>query len=88
MLFGFGLLHPLSLLVRSKGIIGLNLLALSDERPELVARALAEAVDLARRGTLVPIVDREFPAAAVGEAHAYVESRRSTGKVVLRWGSE
>ena len=86
MFLGFGFLHPLSLLMRSKGLIGLNLLALSDEKPELVGRALEATVDLAARGTLSPIVDREFAAAAVGEAHAHVESRRSVGKIVLRWG--
>jgi len=85
MFFGFGFVHPLSLLVRSKGLIGLNLLALSDKRPDLVGRALAQVLDLAARGTLNPIVDREFPADAVGEAHAHVESRRSIGKVVLTW---
>ena len=85
MFLGFGFVHPLSLLVRSKGMVGLNLLALSDERPGLVGQALTAIIDLAARGTLVPIVDREFPAAAVGDAHAYVESRRSIGKVVLTW---
>jgi NADPH2:quinone reductase len=85
MFVGFGFLHPLSLLVRSKSLIGLNLLGLGDERPELVGRALKATVDLAARGVLVPIVDRKFPARAVGEAHAHVESRRSVGKVVLKW---
>ena len=85
MLLGFGLVHPLSLLTRSKALIGLNLLALSDAKPELVGQALKEVVDLAARGTLAPIVDREFRAEDVGEAHAHVESRRSVGKVVLRW---
>ena len=85
MLLGFGWVHPLSLLVRSKGLIGLNLLALSDEKPGLVGRALQATVELAARGTLAPVVDRKFAADAVGEAHAHVESRRSVGKVVLMW---
>ena len=85
MVLGFGLVHPLSLLVRSKAILGLNLLALSDEQPGLLADALRAVVELASRGTLVPVVDRAFPASAVGEAHEHVESRRSMGKVVLTW---
>ncbi|MEP7027091.1 MAG: zinc-binding dehydrogenase [Candidatus Eisenbacteria bacterium] len=85
MFIGFGLIHPLTLLVHSKGILGLNLLALGDDRPELVGRALAATVDRAARGTLVPVVDRAFPATAVAEAHAYVEARKSMGKVVLLW---
>ena len=88
MFVGFGFVHPLSLLVRSKSLIGLNLLGLGDERPELVGRALKASVDLAARGVLVPIVDRTFAARAVGEAHAHVESRRSVGKVVLTWNDE
>src|SRR5215831_671952 len=81
----FGLIHPLSLLLGSKGIIGVNLLRVADERPEIVRRDMEAMVALATNGTLTPVVDREFPAERVAEAHEYVESRQSVGKVVLRW---
>ncbi|PZG09964.1 zinc-binding dehydrogenase [Nonomuraea aridisoli] len=48
------------------------------ERPEYEARALAAAAD----GRLVPAV-QTFPLAEAAAAHAALESRRTTGKVVL-----
>ena len=34
-------------------------------------------------GRLVPVVDRTYPLEAVQEAHAYIETKRARGKVVL-----
>jgi NADPH:quinone reductase-like Zn-dependent oxidoreductase len=34
-------------------------------------------------GRLSPVVDRTFPLEAVREAHAYIETKRARGKVVL-----
>ncbi|MFG1700290.1 zinc-binding dehydrogenase [Nonomuraea sp. NPDC049309] len=49
-----------------------------DRRPGHQARALAAAAD----GTLVPAV-QTFPLEQAAQAHAALESRRTTGKVVL-----
>lgn len=84
---GFGFFHPFSLMTNSKGLLGLNLLRIADERPALLTRALNEVARLAASGTLEPVVDRSFPAEAVAEAHERVESRESTGKVILEWSS-
>jgi putative PIG3 family NAD(P)H quinone oxidoreductase len=40
-------------------------------------------VPLLERGAVVPVIDRVFPLAAAGEAHAYVASNQGFGKVVL-----
>jgi NADPH2:quinone reductase len=72
-------------MLQSKGIVGVNLLRIADERPEIVRRDMEAMVALAASGALTPVVDRAFPAERVAEAHEYVESRRSMGKVVLRW---
>lgn len=34
-------------------------------------------------GELTPIIDREYPLSRVAEAHAYIESNASIGKVIL-----
>jgi NADPH2:quinone reductase len=81
----FGWIHPLALMLQSKGIVGVNLLRIADERPEIVRRDMQAMLALAASGALTPVVDRAFPAERVAEAHEYVESRRSMGKVVLRW---
>jgi NADPH:quinone reductase-like Zn-dependent oxidoreductase len=42
---------------------------------------LAGWIDL---GAMAPVVDRVYPLAEVADAHAYVETKRARGKVVLR----
>jgi NADPH:quinone reductase-like Zn-dependent oxidoreductase len=51
----------------------------ADERPEDV-RQLAE---LAQAGVLRPVIDRRYDFAQMAEAHAYVETGRKRGSVVV-----
>lgn len=52
----------------------------AEERPEDVA----QLADLARTGVLKPVIDRRYDFAQMAEAHAYVETRRKRGSVVVR----
>ena len=54
----------------------------AEERPADV-RQLAE---LAKAGVLRPVIDRRYDFAQMREAHAYVETRRKRGSVVVRVG--
>jgi alcohol dehydrogenase len=45
---------------------------------------LTEITRLVERGAIEPLVDRVFPLAQVGDALAYSESGRATGKVVIK----
>ena len=56
----------------------------ADERPEDV-RQLAE---LAKTGVLRPVIDRRYDFTQMAEAHAYVETRRKKGSVVVNVGHE
>jgi NADPH:quinone reductase-like Zn-dependent oxidoreductase len=56
----------------------------ADERPEDV-RQLAE---LAEAGVLRPVIDRRYDFAQMAEAHAYVETGRKRGSVVVSVGHE
>ena len=56
----------------------------AEERPADVLR-LAE---LARAGVLRPVIDRRYDFAQMREAHAYVETRRKRGSVVVRVGHQ
>jgi len=74
--------HPFSLMDANRGVFGVNLGHLWDERDKVrawVDGLLAGATE----GWVRPHVDRVFPLEAAGEAHAYIESRRNKGKVVL-----
>jgi NADPH:quinone reductase-like Zn-dependent oxidoreductase len=73
---------PLSLINRNRGVFGLNLGHLWDERAKLqplMALILSEL----QAERLAPIVARTFPLEQAGDAHRYIQSRANIGKVVL-----
>jgi NADPH2:quinone reductase len=74
---------PARLVGRNTGLQGFYLGRLMRHDPELVTTSLAELLDLWVSGAIRPHVGAEFPLADVERAHELVESRRSTGKVVL-----
>ncbi len=73
---------PLSLMNSNRGVFGLNLGHLRDER-----RQLADAIALVLRevaaGRLRPVVARAFPLERAADAHRFIQSRSNIGKVVL-----
>lgn len=84
---GFGLLSPLEFLMQSKALIGVNMLRIADSRPESLARSMGEVVNLAARGELKPHVGKVFAAEEIAEAHDYLGSRQSIGKVAVKWAT-
>lgn len=81
----FSLISPLSLLTRSQGIIGINMLRIADEKPQLLSRCLEKVVELAIQSEVQPYVGRVFHASEIANAHEWVANRHSIGKVVLSW---
>ncbi len=74
--------NPVALMNRNRSVFGVNLGHLWHEVPKIEAwmRTLIGGV---HAGWVRPHVDRTFPLAQAGNAHAYIESRKNTGKVVL-----
>jgi NADPH:quinone reductase-like Zn-dependent oxidoreductase len=81
----FGFPHPIPLLLNSKSLIGVNMLRISDHRPDTLARCLKGVTELAQSGQLVPTVGGRFTADRLAEAHEFLGGRRSTGKIVVTW---
>ncbi len=75
-------LAPLRLMNASKGVYGFHLGRL-DRRPGPVQEAFDELLVLLAAGKIAPVVDRIFPYAEAGAAHAYIQDRRNFGKVLL-----
>jgi len=73
---------PLSLMNRNRGVFGLNLGHLWDERRRL-ADAMTFLVGEVAGGRLRPVIARAFPLERAAEAHRYVQSRSNIGKVLL-----
>ncbi|MCH7624207.1 MAG: zinc-binding dehydrogenase, partial [Nitrospinae bacterium] len=82
---GFGFFHGLPLISNSKSVLGLNMLRIAEDKPDVLQRCMRAVVDLTDKGELSPKVGGEYPADQVADAHAFLEMRKSTGKVILRW---
>jgi NADPH2:quinone reductase len=74
---------PTWLVGRNIGVHGFYLGRLIGRNPDLVKRAAADVLRLWEGGAVRPIVGAELPLEEASEAHRLIESRQSTGKVVL-----
>ena len=73
---------PLSLINRNRGVFGLNVGHLWEERAQLTPLMEMLIAEL-RAGRLRPVVARTFPLERVADAHRFIQSRQNIGKVVL-----
>jgi NADPH:quinone reductase-like Zn-dependent oxidoreductase len=74
--------HPLKLMSESKGVIGLNMLALFDAKGSLAdyTRPLAEWM---QEGKIRPVIAEAFPLERGPDAHRFMHEGKNVGKVVL-----
>src|SRR5204863_255406 len=73
---------PLSLINRNRGVFGLNVGHLWEERRALQSLMTLLMTELGA-GRLEPIVARTFPLERAADAHRYIQNRLNIGKVVL-----
>jgi NADPH:quinone reductase len=66
-----------------KGVLGFNLAALGQLRPDVVRRALRRGVEAVRDGSIRVELSGRVPLEQVVSAHRRIESGSSTGKLVL-----
>ncbi len=84
-LWQFGMYHPVQFLSNSKGMIGMNMLKIAEEKPEKIAKVMQEVIQLQQKGILHPHVGAEYSIDQLAEAHRFLESRKSMGKIVVKW---
>jgi NADPH2:quinone reductase len=75
--------QPQLLVGRNIGLHGLYLGRLMQREPDLVRGATRDLLRLWGQEIVRPVVGATYPLDRAGEAHAFVEERSSTGKVVL-----
>ncbi|HMN07085.1 MAG TPA: zinc-binding dehydrogenase [Flavobacteriales bacterium] len=80
-----GLLSPILLITRSKSIIGVNILRISDHKPQLLADCLQGAVSALVNEKLKARTHPPFAEADLPKALSLLASSRSIGKVVVKW---
>jgi NADPH:quinone reductase len=76
-------LNPALLVGRNVGVQGFYLGRLMALEPAIVREAALELLALWEQGAFRPVVGAELPLERAAEAHRLLESRESTGKVVL-----
>jgi len=81
----FGIYHPAVFLINSKSLIGVSILRLADQKPEIIQRCFRGIIKLFKDGVIRPAGGLEFPAEKLGEAHRAVEERKTMGKVMVKW---
>jgi NADPH:quinone reductase-like Zn-dependent oxidoreductase len=74
--------NPVGLMNSNRAVFGVNLGHLWHETPK-IDDWMKILLDGIKVGWVRPHVDRTFPLAQAGEAQAYIEARKNTGKVVL-----
>jgi|TARA_B110000037_G_scaffold223099_1_gene302080 NADPH2:quinone reductase len=86
-LLGFGFYHPILFLMKSTAIIGVNMLRIGDDRPDVLKRCLNSVISQLDSGILDPKVSKVFNSKELTEALYFLKSRKSIGKISIRWNS-
>jgi NADPH2:quinone reductase len=81
----FGIYHPGLLMLNSKGIIGVSMLKIALEKPELFQRCLHDVVKLYEQKVFQPVAFNIFKAEQIASAHRFLEEKKSIGKVACAW---
>ncbi len=74
--------HPISLMNQNKSVFGVNMGRMWEENKRL-AEWMQEILAGIDTGWVRPHVDSVFSFEEAGKAHAYIEQRKNTGKVIL-----
>ena len=84
-LFNMGFVLPISLMIKSKNILGVNMLKIADDKPEVLLFCLQEISKLYLEGKIKPQVGGLYNANQLAEAHDALEGGKTTGKLVVTW---
>ena len=81
----FGIYHPVGFIMQSKAMIGVNMLRIADDKPEILLQCMQDLVKLADEGKIDPQIGKMYPVEELNEAHTALEKRQTTGKIGIKW---
>ncbi len=84
-LLSTGFVSPLFMMMKSQGVIGVNMLRIADNKVEIIGKCLEELHSLLTQGEIKPTIGAVYPADKIAEAHDLLESGKSTGKIYVQW---
>lgn len=80
-----GIVIPITTVFTSKSIIGVNMLRVGDHKTSLLKKSLDGISNLYKEGKIQVHIGGDYPASEIANAHEFLESRKSKGKVVVSW---
>jgi NADPH:quinone reductase-like Zn-dependent oxidoreductase len=83
--WSMGLVVPILLMMKSRSILGINMLRIAEDRPEIIAECLAGITGMRAQGTLRAHVHRVYGSEALPEALHALGGGDTIGKVVVAW---
>ncbi len=72
---------------KSAAVMSSHLGYLLEEEPEQMENILSDLMDFVKKHDIRPVIGKVFPFDDAPQAHRYIESRKSYGKVLLKIGS-
>jgi len=85
LLFKIGFYSPVFMMMKTQGLIGINMLNVGDKKPEVLKRCMNNVVDLAEKGILKPITTKIFKPEETGMAHQLMAKGKTKGKIGIKW---
>ncbi|MEY4605077.1 MAG: hypothetical protein RIT43_2369 [Bacteroidota bacterium] len=80
-----GVVIPVGLMMSSRNILGVNMLKIADQKPEVLAECLRQVVSAYKSGKLKPAQGSSYNYSGLAEAHEELGSGRSSGKLTIFW---
>ncbi|MGB0805513.1 MAG: quinone oxidoreductase family protein [Salibacteraceae bacterium] len=81
----FGFLSPLEFLIKSNGVIGVNMLHVADENPGTINQLLLDAIQGYQNGIFQPAIAFSGNINQLSDAHEMLENRGTIGKLCVNW---
>jgi len=83
--FGTALFGAAKFLMPSKSMIGINMLAIADNKPEIIERCMSGAYELFKQGVFSHIQGKNYSKSQLIEAHQLLEDGKTMGKLAVEW---
>lgn len=80
-----GIVIPIGLMMRSKNILGVNMLKIADNKQDIMTYCLQQVLQLYKDGIITPQVGGKYPVSEIALAHEALENKSTTGKLAVFW---
>ena len=80
-----GLVIPAFLMMRSKNILGVNMLEIADNKPQVLRSCLESVLKLYQDGIVKPQIGGTYSGSELPKAHSDMETGQTMGKLVVCW---